>query len=314
MTSRDWNKLGEALTTQTDGNVWANEPMSKHTSWRTGGPVRAFVEPKTPAGFESALTWVREQNIDHIILGAGSNVLWADQPYGGVVLHTETALDELIFLSSDTMKAGAGVRLNRILTNAMERGLGGFAFMYGIPGTVGGAVRMNAGTSIGSMNDVLIDALVVDGVGNSAWIDKEDLNLEYRSSNLGPGDVVLEARLKSTGSFSAEEKAALKSAKEYRRATQPLQFPSGGSVFKNPPQHKAGALIEQAQLKKRRVGGAEVSSLHANFIIQDGSATSDDIRQLIREVQAEVFRVHEVWLEPEVQFLGPWSEEDVDAT
>tara|TARA_B100000029_G_scaffold465688_1_gene500525 strand:- start:3534 stop:4124 length:591 start_codon:yes stop_codon:yes gene_type:complete len=196
----------------------------------------------------------------------------------------------------------------------MDKNLGGFSFMYGIPGTVGGAVRMNAGTSIGSMADVLIDALVMDGTGNSSWIEKAELELEYRSSNLGPDDVVLEARLQSNGPFSDEEKSALKKAKEYRRATQPLQFPSGGSVFKNPPGHKAGALIEQAQLKGRRVGGAEVSSLHANFIIQDGSGTSDDIRQLIREVQAEVFRVHEVWLEPEVQFLGPWSKEDTDGT
>jgi UDP-N-acetylmuramate dehydrogenase len=310
MMPRDWTSTVETLEELCRGPVLANESMANHISFRTGGPVRAFAQPGSRDGLTDVIRWIRRQNIPMVVIGAGSNVLWADQPYAGVVISTERALSKVEFGDGGVVHAGAGVRLHRLMTDAKKQNLGGFSFLVGIPGMVGGAVRMNAGTQLGSMADILESVEVFDVDGNITWRSADDLDLAYRSSNLSSDDIVLTAKFTATGAFSTEERDALEQAKNYRKATQPLRLPSGGSIFKNPDKHAAGALIEKAGLKGRRVGGAQVSDLHANWIVQDGSASSEDIRQLIREIQAEVFRIDEIWLEPELRFLGPWEEEN----
>ena len=167
---------------------------------------------------------------------------------------------------------------------------------------------MNAGTQLGSMVDILTSVEVLDGRGQIEWRSAKELDLSYRHSNLAPDEIVLTALFTPDGEFTEAESKALEKAKSYRKATQPLQLPSGGSVFKNPADNAAGALIEKAGLKGRKVGGAQVSDLHANWIVQDGTATSENIRQLIREIQAEFFRINQIWLEPEIRVLGPWEE------
>jgi len=308
MMPRDWIATVDELKNLSNGKVLANETMGNHTSFKTGGPVRAYVQPGSREALTKTVLWLRQNNIPMIIIGAGSNILWSDRPYAGVVLSAERALGGLKYHDDGTVEAGAGVRLNRLMTETKKHNLGGFSFLVGIPGMVGGAVRMNAGTQLGSMVDILTSVEVLDGSGQIEWRSAQELDLSYRHSNLAPDEIVLTALFSPDGQFTEAENQALDKAKTYRKATQPLQLPSGGSVFKNPADNAAGALIEHAGLKGRKVGGAQVSELHANWIVQDGTATSENIRQLIREIQAEIFRINQIWLEPEIRFLGPWEE------
>ncbi len=302
------NGLFQELRDLTQGTLEKNESMAKHTYFRTGGLVRAFIAPDSTDDFVQVSQWLSEKEIPFVVVGAGSNILWADEPYGGVVLCTHPAMTELS-IEDDTVCSGAGVRMSRLLTEAHNHKLGGFSFLYGIPGTIGGGVRMNAGTRIGCMKDILLEAEIMGPDGHRETRSAAALELDYRHSNLKEDEVVLSVRMRATGPLSEEELQDLKDAKEYRKSTQPLQYPSGGSVFRNPQGDAAGRLIESAGLKGRSIGGAQISEMHANFIVANGNAMSSDILRLIREAQAEVFRVHEIWLEPEVQLMGPWSNE-----
>ena len=308
MTPSLQNGLFQELRQLTVGTIEANEPMAKHTYFRTGGLVRAFIAPKTTENFVEVHQWLCTNDIPFEIVGAGSNILWSDEPFAGAVLCTHPALTELT-IEGDMVQAGAGVRMSRFLTEVQGKQLGGFSFLYGIPGTIGGGVRMNAGTRIGCMKDVLVDVQVMKSDGSTETRSAEALDLNYRRSNLSEDEIVLSARMKSTGPLTEDELKDLKASKEYRKNTQPLQYPSGGSVFRNPEGDADGRLIEAAGLKGRSIGGAQISELHANFIIADGEAMSSDVLRLIREAQAEVYRVHDVWLEPEVQLMGPWPHE-----
>jgi len=303
-----WNHIHESLEESAQGEVFRNESMADHTSWKTGGTVRALVKPGSREAFVATHRMLLREQIPFTVVGAGSNILWADPPYAGIVLKLDLAFSELSFEPEGTIRVGAGVRLRKLLTEVHKRDLGGFSFLYGIPGTVGGAVRMNAGTRNGEMKDILVAAEVLSPE-KTTWKSREALELAYRSTKLSKDEIVINALLRPLGPLTSEELELLKEDKKYRKSTQPLQYPSGGSVFRNPEGGAAGALIDGAGLKGRRVGGAQVSDLHANFIINSGESSSSDILKLIREVQAEVFRIHEVWLEPEVRIMGPWSSE-----
>ena len=302
------------------GQVLADEPMSKHTSFRTGGPVRAFVRPGSRPALLETLALLRDRRIETVIVGGGTNLLWADGAFDGVVLNLERALDDLSFSSDGEVQAGGGVWLKKLLLGAHSHGLGGFSFLSGIPGTVGGAVRMNAGTHLGQMSDVLAAAEVLDGEGRLSWREAADLGLAYRRSNLAAGDIVLATRMRARGTLEESELQAMAEAQERRRASQPTGLPSAGSIFKNPAGDAAGRLIEAAGLKGRRVGSAMVSEVHANFIVrvpsalraeagESGALTSADVGALIRLIQEEVERSCGVRLEPEIRFAGPWLTE-----
>ncbi len=303
------------------GQVLPDEPMARHTSFRTGGPVRAFVRPGSRAALVETLSLLRDLEVEIVIIGGGTNVLWADGPFDGVVVNLERALDSLDFTGGGGLEAGGGVWLKKLLVQAHAHKLGGFSFLTGIPGTVGGAIRMNAGTHLGQISDVLVAVEVLDSAGDISWREASELELAYRRSNLAPDDIVLTARMQARGALEQGELDAMAEAQARRRASQPTGLPSAGSIFKNPAGDAAGRLIEAAGLKGRRFGAAMVSEVHANFIVrvpaadssragEERALTSADVRGLIRQIQEVVLGSQGVRLEPEIRFAGPWPTED----
>lgn len=319
MTARAWPAIIEALQGRAGPGgprgdaVRVDESMANHTHFRTGGRVRAFVQPATEAALVDVVTWLRSEGVPTVVLGAGANTLWADPPFDGVVVNLERCLGRLGVSDDGRLVAGAGVRLRRLLKEATSHGFGGFGFLAGIPGTVGGAVRMNAGTHLGCVADVLASVELLGPDGARRAVDAAALELAYRHCRLEDGAVILSATFQARGPLSDAEREAVARSRAYRKETQPLQLPTGGSVFRNPPEGPAaGALIEAAGLKGRRVGGARVSEQHANWIVHEGDASSADIRGLVREMQAAVERDSGITLHPEIHFLGPWPAERAD--
>jgi UDP-N-acetylmuramate dehydrogenase len=277
-----------------------DEPLAKHTSFRIGGPARRMAFPKTAEELIVLDGFLRELGVRTKLLGIGANVLCPDEGVDGVVVATGGM--ETLSRSGSELTADAGVSLARLATAAWKEGLTGLEFAHGIPGSVGGGVVMNAGAYDGSLSDVLseVTALFPDGVRTLA---PEELALSYRHSIFTeqPEAVVLRAKFHLRQGDGAAIRARMDELAEKRRASQPLEYPSAGSTFKRPAGHYAGALIEAAGLKGTRVGGAEVSSKHAGFLINAGGATCADVLALIETVQKKVFDASGVRLEPEVR-------------
>ncbi len=284
-------------------DVRLDEPMKNHSGFKTGGNADIFVT----VGDENILSCVAETanslKIPMFILGKGSNLLVSDKGIEGAVLSLADMNE--IEIEGETVTAKAGASLTALCVAVANEGLSGLEFAYGIPGSVGGALYMNAGAYGGEMSDIVTKASFVTVSGETGVALREEMNLGYRTS-----------RFKSDGNIITEVSFALKRADkkdiwdkmnclmEKRRAKQPLEYPSGGSTFKRPEGYFAGALIEQNGLKGARVGGAEVSEKHAGFVINKSGATTEDILELMEKVKQTVFENNGVTLEPEVIFVG----------
>jgi UDP-N-acetylmuramate dehydrogenase len=291
------------------------EPLAPHTTYKVGGPAAAFLEVATVAALGAIVAALEAAGMAYFVLGNGSNVLVADAGTRSAVLHLGggfagwTLERDQAGPGQHRVEAGAALSITRLLRVAKDEDLAGLECLGGVPGTVGGAVRMNAGTVLGELKSALeAAALVVPGTG-LGWVPVADLGLSYRASRLPAGAVVTAARFRVRDGDPAM-RSRLDEVLAYRKATQPLTLPSCGSVFANPPGDHAGRLIEACGLKGRRIGGAEVSTQHANWIVNRGGASAADVRALIRLCQAEVERQHGVVLRPEVQLLGDWEEGD----
>jgi UDP-N-acetylmuramate dehydrogenase len=297
------------LTEQYRGCVLFDEPMVRHTTLRVGGPVDALIYPKDINELMDLISWAQKKSIPVMVLGAGSNILVKDGGIRGIVVKLTKGFKAIHIAQSadDTMviTAEAGVPLPRLVTFATEHSLSGLAFTAGIPGTVGGAVWMNAGTAKGCMGDIIDALTILLPTGEIQNIKRDKLNFSYRRLDMDPNSIVLKAYLKlGLGSGDAIRKAAV-AMLEKRRATQPLSFPSAGSFFKNPATGpSAGELIEGAGLKGYRLNDAQVSEKHANFIINRNRATASDILGLVKIVQKEVLAKSGIFLEPEVVIVG----------
>lgn len=286
------------------GMKWLrDEPLSRHTSFRVGGPAKRMAFPRTTEELIILIGFLRERNVRTELLGNGTNVLCADEGLDACVVST----GELAGLERGgdlELTAEAGVSLSRLAVFAQKEGLGGLEFAHGIPGSLGGGVTMNAGAYGGSLSDVLtrVTALFPDGVRT---LDVTELDLGYRRSIFlkTPGAVVLRASLRLERRDPAVIRARMDELMERRRASQPLELPSAGSTFKRPEGHFAGALIEGTGLKGRSVGGAQVSPKHAGFVVNTGGATCADVLALMETIQETVFAVSGVRLEPEVRVL-----------
>lgn len=283
--------------------ILCDEPMSHHTTFRTGGPVRRFVRPASAAECAALLELAAQEDWPVLLLGSGSNLLAADDGIDLLAVHTGR-LDGLTRTGACTIRAGAGVRLSKLASFAQREGLGGLEFAHGIPGSLGGAVCMNAGAYGGEMKQVLSSVtawLPGEGVRQ---LGRDELDLRYRHSLFSdvPG-AVLEAELLLEEKDSGEIQALMDDLSRRRREKQPLEYPSAGSTFKRPEGHFAGALIEQCGLKGFRIGGAQVSEKHAGFIINTGGACTADILALIAHVQKTVYEQTGVRLEPEVRIV-----------
>lgn len=297
------------LTERYQGRVLFDEPMARHTTLRVGGPAEVLFYPKSINDLSELIDWARETGIPVMVLGAGSNLLVRDGGIRGIVVKLTKGFKEIRLVKrvDDTamIMAEAGVPLPKLVTFAADHGLFGLTFAVGIPGTLGGAVRMNAGTAKGCMGDVVDTITVLLPQGDVTDIRRDELNFSYRRLNMEPKSIILKAYLKlGLGSGDALRKAAV-SMLEKRRATQPLSLPSAGSVFKNPATGpSAGKLIEEAGLKGRRVNDAQVSEKHANFIINRNEATASDVLELIKIIQKSVLARSGILLEPEVVIVG----------
>ena len=286
-----------------EDSVLTGEAMSRHTTFRTGGPARFFVEPATAKQVALIIKFAKENNINFYVVGNGSNLLVSDEGYDGIIIHIGKKMSG-IHVDGDTMTVGAGALMSAVGVRALEAGLTGFEFGAGIPGSIGGACMMNAGAYGGEMKDVLVSARVITPEGFTKNIEAADMDLSYRHSAFADnGCIVVEATIRLKYGDHDAIKALMEELSFKRRDKQPLEFPSAGSTFKRPEGYFAGALIEGAGLKGKGVGDACVSEKHAGFVINRGKATTKDVLDTIKLVQETVFASSGVHLEPEVKMI-----------
>jgi UDP-N-acetylmuramate dehydrogenase len=286
--------------------ILRDEPLARHTYLRLGGPATYFGIPEDLTALERMVAWAGGAGLPARVAGGGSNVLVADEGVEALVISLRRACRHVVFSSEDfEVEAGAGVMLPSLARQAAERGLGGLEFAIGIPGSVGGALQTNAGVGDGRCIANLVRSVEVLRAGRRMVLPAEAITFRYRDSSLrGSGDLVLAARLALVPRPREEAEAEMRRLLEVRQATQPTAEPNAGSVFRNPPGDYAGRLVEAAGCKGLRIGGAQVSTLHANFIVQDGTATTADVTTLMAEVQRRVREQFGVTLIPEVEWWG----------
>lgn len=284
--------------------VRISEPMNRHTTFRIGGPADYFLLPSTAEEVKKILEICKEKELPYFILGNGSNLLVSDEGYCGVIIQLYRNYGG-ITVEGTNIRAGAGALLSQIASAAKNASLTGFEFAGGIPGTLGGAVVMNAGAYGGEMKDVLKEVSVMTEQGEIMTIPAEKLEMGYRTSLVKKaGYLVLEAVISLKAGDVEEIKAIMKDLTEKRVSKQPLEYPSAGSTFKRPEGYFAGKLIMDAGLRGYQVGGAQVSEKHCGFVINKGNATAADVCGLMKDVQEKVQEQFGVTLEPEVKFLG----------
>ena len=280
-------------------------PMKKYTSFKCGGNASVLIIPDSVESLNKIVEFSYSKNVKPMIVGNGSNLLVTDNGINGIVIKIGSKLSEIRLLDETTIYCEAGASLKSLCMFALENSLSGLEFAYGIPGTLGGAVYMNAGAYGGEMKDVLYSVNHIDENGNEGTLSKENLDLGYRySAYTKNGFVITSAILKLTKADKKDIKEAMDDKLGRRKDKQPLEYPSAGSTFKRPAGYFAGALIEDCGLKGYTVGGAQVSEKHAGFVINKGGATSTDVITLIKDVQKIVFEKHGVMLETEVKIVG----------
>ena len=292
-----WNLLGK-------DRLLVDEPMKRHTTFRIGGPADFFLLPSTVDEVRGILEICREEELPYFILGNGSNLLVSDKGYRGVIIQLYRNFSN-ISVEGNEICASSGALLSQIAAAARNASLTGFEFAGGIPGTLGGAVFMNAGAYGGELKDVLKEAVVMTEQGEILTLPVEKLDMGYRTSRIKKaGYLVLEARLVLEQGDMDKIRDITKDLTEKRVSKQPLEYPSAGSTFKRPEGYFAGKLIMDAGLRGYQVGDAQVSEKHCGFVINKGNATAADVLTLIENVREKVQEQFGVTLEPEVKFLG----------
>ena len=293
------------------------EPMSQHTSFRVGGPAEALIKPRGKDDLVRLVRWAAQQGIDYLPLGAGSNILVRDTGIRGLVIVLDGCLTSIAASEpapgAAYITAGAGAKLAGLCSFAIRNGLQGFNFALGIPGTVGGGIRVNAGTQAGCMGDVVEAVSALMPEGSIQRFEKEELAFSYRKLNwpdktaLEPGSdpIIIEAVVSLQAGDKDELQREAERIMQQRKSTQPWTAASAGCIFKNPAGGRsAGQLIDMAGLKGKRIGDAEVSPVHANFIVNRGKATADHVLALMDLVTATVFQRFQIQLETEVNIVG----------
>ncbi len=308
----DWSQLAEQLRKMITGPVESFEPMRRHTTLRVGGAARIFCLPRNIREMLNVLAWTRDNDVPHFVLGGGSNLLVADSGVEGLVIKTTSTSDGITTVNhtdeGDTVwRVSAGSKLGVVVNKAVHQGLGGLEKLAGIPGTVGGAVVMNAGANNSTIADSLLNVEVWDSEEKDLMeFDVSDCNFGYRSSIFQQRQqfIVVNSRLQLTeGDRDKLQKTVARRLSD-RRQKQPVKWPSAGCVFRNPSETAAGYLIESAGWKGRRVGGAMVSKVHANFIVNCGGAKAEDVLKLIDGIRESIQQNFGIELELEIKTWG----------
>lgn len=285
-------------------NIRLEEPMAKHTTFQIGGPAQVFVTPETIDQIQQVVMLCNEDQTPFFVLGNGSNLLVSDLGMDGVVIQLYQNFSACS-VDGNLVKAEAGTMLAAIGSMAADAGLAGFEFASGIPGTLGGAVMMNAGAYGGEMRDIVRMVRLMDQAGHVFEKNGEEMEFGYRKSIVEREHyIVLDAVLELAPGQKEAIRTRMKELAEARRKKQPLEYPSAGSTFKRPEGYFAGKLIMEADLKGYQVGGAQISEKHCGFVVNRGGATADDVLCLIRDVQDRVEEIFQVRLEPEVKLVG----------
>ena len=301
MNQNFYDKLNNVIAKD---SILIDEPMSRHTTFRVGGPADFFVTPKAKEEVRDVIRICKEAGMPYYIIGNGSNLLVSDAGYRGVIVQIYKEMNE-VKVEGDLVKAQAGALLSGIAAKALGAELSGFEFASGIPGTIGGACVMNAGAYGGEMKDVLESVTVLTDEGKIIELGRNELELGYRTSVIAKkGYIVLGAVLKLERGDGEKIKTYMDELREKRVTKQPLEYPSAGSTFKRPEGYFAGKLIMDAGLRGYQVGDAQVSEKHCGFVINKGNATAADVLTLIENVREKVQEQFGVTLEPEVKFLG----------
>lgn len=294
----------ERLAGNFDGLVRRGEPMARHTSFRIGGPAAIYIECDSLGDLKLACETLRDEELEWTVLGKGTNVLAADAGYPGAVMVLGRDFKRHA-LTDEHLRCGAGVSLAAIVQGAFSRGMTGMEFAVGIPGTVGGALAMNAGSRDVWIGERVESVTVFEPDSGLANIRGSEIDWGYRRSNLVRRGVIVEASLRLELGDEWAIRQTMEAALRRRKRSQPLGLPNAGSIFVNPDGDSAGRLIETSELKGFRIGGAGFSEVHANFIVNHGGASALDVLALIRLAQETVRDVHGIELRPEIRFLGP---------
>ncbi len=286
------------------------EPLSRHTSFRIGGPADAWVEVETAAEIREVQRAAAEAGLPLSVLGIGTNVLVSDRGVRGVVMKLGRAFAQFEWRGDGEhthVRAGAAAPFKKLVVDATARGLAGLEFAEGIPGSIGGGLLMNAGAFGGEISTVTSGIVGVHPDDGERYHPRAELRFGYRRFDLPADLIVTHVDFSLRRGDPQAIKTKMTDAKRKRDANQPLGFPNAGSIFKNPPGQYAGRLIESAGLKGRRIGGAMVSEHHANFIVNVGEARAADVKQLMDEIADTVWRANAVRLVPEIKLIGDWE-------
>jgi UDP-N-acetylmuramate dehydrogenase len=298
-------ELAGALAAAVPARVQAGASLARHTSFRIGGPADVLVVPDAASELAAVVRLAAEFDTPLTIVGGGSNVLVGDGGIRGVVVKLGAGFRRVEWTSPE-VEAGGAVQLGRLAREAVERGLAGLEYAEGIPGTVGGALFMNAGAYGGEVADTVEAVEGVDAGGDVRRLGRTELAFGYRRTALPPGFVVTAVRFRLRPDATQAARDRMAEARARRTASQPHGSANAGSIFKNPPGDFAGRLVEAAGLKGTRIGGARVSFEHGNFIVNDGEARAADVQALMQQAQRVVWERSGVWLEPEVRLVGSW--------
>ena len=284
--------------------ILENEPMSKHSSFRIGGPVRAMVQPASAEEAAGVCSVLRRAEEPPLIIGNGTNLLVTDAPIERIAVQFGEKMSAVERVGEDSLRAQCGVTLARLAATAQSFGLGGLEFAHGIPGSLGGGVSMDAGAYGGEMKDVVVSTRFLTPEGELREVRGAEHDFRYRHSVFSDtGSIILDSTVRLIPGDKDEIFARMMELREKRRNSQPLDMPSAGSTFKRPVGGYAAALIDQAGLKGYAIGGAQVSEKHAGFVINRGGATFDDVMRLIDHIRSEVLRTSGIELETEVKII-----------
>lgn len=299
--SRHMSNIDERLEAIGGTRVKTDVPLSRYTTWKVGGNARFLVFAENARSVRQLIEFTVEEGLPLLILGNGSNILVSDEGFPGVCLRLRGELASVV-ANRNTIESGAGALLSSMVTVALRSELAGIEFFFGIPGTVGGAVMTNAGAFGHSMSDVLGRVVTIDKKGEERTYG--DFEARYRTALVPEGEVVLEATFPLSAGKGEEIKKRMLQYREERKASQPWGMSTAGSVFKNPPGDTAGRLIDECGLKGASIGGAKISEIHANFIINTGKASAADIKSLVDLMKSEVAERFDVVLQPEIHIIG----------
>lgn len=294
----------DQLKRMINGRLIENEMMAKHTSYGIGGPAQAFIEPKSIKDLQMIKSFALRSDLNIYCIGSGSNLLVSHSGINGLVINLEKHFRKVLF-NKNKCYAESGIKLSKLVKECIKHGLGGMETMIGIPGTLGGALVMNAGAYEQEISKYLTAVEIFNGNDVVERISSSDINFGYRTSSFKKKDIIISAEFNLQTAEKEELVKKKDSANNKRKSTQPLKYRSAGSVFKNPKNgDPAGYLIDQAGLKGYSIGGAKVSEIHANFIVNDKNATADDMVQLIKFIRKTIREKYSIELDLEIKTIG----------